>query len=95
MPEHDRKEGGEQQSGGFLGGFGKKLNEIAGGGTSGEQKEDQLDKAVDWVQEHVLKEGQQSNESAQEQFKDEQISDFIRSQYKNATGKDFPVADKS
>lgn len=51
--------------------------------------------AVDWVQENVLKQGQQSNESAQEQFKDEQISDFIRSQYKNATGKDFPVADKS
>lgn len=47
------------------------------------------------MQENVLKQGQQSNESAQEQFKDEQISDFIRSQYKNATGKDFPVADKS
>jgi hypothetical protein len=38
--------------------------------------------------------GDQSNESALEQAKDEQISDFIRSQYKGATGKDFPIADK-
>jgi hypothetical protein len=29
-----------------------------------------------------------------EQAKDEQISDFIRGQYKNASGKEFPVADK-
>lgn len=39
--------------------------------------------------------GDQSNESAVEQAKDEQISDFIRKQYKSTTGKDFPVADKS
>lgn len=38
--------------------------------------------------------GDQSNESAIEQAKDEQISDMIRQQYKNATGKDFPIADK-
>ena len=50
--------------------------------------------AIDWVQEHVLGQGQQSNESAAEQLKDEQISDFIRDQYKKATGKDFPIADK-
>jgi hypothetical protein len=56
---------------------------------------DYLDKGVDWVQEHVLGEGPQDNESALEQAKDEQISDFIRSQYKTATGKDFPIADKS
>jgi len=46
------------------------------------------------VQENVLKQGDQSNESAVEQAKDEQISDFIRDQYKKQTGSDFPVADK-
>ena len=46
------------------------------------------------MQEHVLGQGQQSDESAAEQFKDEQISDFIRKQYKSATGKEFPVKDK-
>ena len=50
--------------------------------------------AIDWVQEHVMHQGDQSNESAAEQFKDEQISDFIRDQYKKTTGKDFPIADK-
>ncbi|KAI0752585.1 hypothetical protein C8Q80DRAFT_1147088 [Daedaleopsis nitida] len=91
--ESERKD--EHESGGFFGGFGNKLNEMAGGGTAGEQKEDKLDKGIDWVQEHVLQQGQQSNESAQEQFKDEQISDFIRNQYKKATGHEFPAADKS
>jgi hypothetical protein len=38
--------------------------------------------------------GDQSNESAAEQVKDEAISDTIRSQYKNTTGSDFPIADK-
>lgn len=38
--------------------------------------------------------GDQSNESAIEQAKDEQISDFIRGQYKSTTGKEFPVKDK-
>jgi len=37
----------------------------------------------------------QSNESAVEQAKDEKISDAIRRQYKNTTGSEFPVADKS
>jgi hypothetical protein len=45
-------------------------------------------------QERVLKQGSQSNESAVEQLKDEQISDAIRDQYKNMTGRDFPIADK-
>lgn len=49
---------------------------------------------IDLIQQHVLKQGDQSNESAVEQATDEQISDFIRGQYKNATGKEFPVADK-
>lgn len=55
---------------------------------------DPLDSAVDFAQER-MGQGQQSDESALEQAKDEQISDFIRSQYKGATGRDFPVADKS
>jgi hypothetical protein len=38
--------------------------------------------------------GDQSNESAAEQAKDEQISDFIRGKYKESTGSEFPVADK-
>ncbi len=50
---------------------------------------------VDLVQEKVLGQGPQNNESAAEQAKDEQISDFARRGYKGATGKDFPVADKS
>jgi len=46
------------------------------------------------VQEHVLHKGPQTNESAIEQAKDEQISDAIRGQYKGLTGKDFFVKDK-
>lgn len=38
--------------------------------------------------------GDQSNESAVEQAKDEAISDFIRDKYKTSTGKDFPVGDR-
>jgi hypothetical protein len=56
---------------------------------------DALDKGVDYVQEHVFKQGPQDNESAVEQAKDEQISDAIRSGYKSTTGKDFPIADKN
>ncbi|GAB1527910.1 hypothetical protein RhiTH_011098 [Rhizoctonia solani] len=84
---------GHQQAGGS-GGFMGMINNAAGGGQAGEAKEDGLDKAIDWVQEKYLGQGDQSNESALEQAKDEQISDFIRAQYKSATGKDFPIADK-
>lgn len=35
--------------------------------------------------------GAQDNESAVEQAKDEQISDFIRSKYKETTGSDIPI----
>ncbi|EFZ01175.1 hypothetical protein X797_003534 [Metarhizium robertsii] len=70
------------------------FNSMAGGGKQGEANEDGLDKAVDFVQEKVLGEGDQSNESAAEQAKDEAISDFIRDKYKETTGKDFFVADK-
>ncbi|EMD91022.1 hypothetical protein COCC4DRAFT_80839 [Bipolaris maydis ATCC 48331] len=81
-------------SGGFLGGIGNKLNEAAGGGKASEKNEDYLDKGVDFVQEKFLGQGPQDNESALEQAKDEQISDFIRGQYKSATGKDMPIQDK-
>ena len=39
--------------------------------------------------------GPQDNESAVEQAKDEQISDYIRGQYRNATGSDMPIKDKA
>ncbi|KAK0457308.1 uncharacterized protein EV420DRAFT_1644055 [Desarmillaria tabescens] len=82
-----------ESSGGLMG----KLNNALGGGEAGEKKEGKyfLDKGVDFVQEHFLGQGQQKNESALEQAKDEQISDAIRSGYKSMTGKDFPIADKS
>ncbi|KAI5919983.1 hypothetical protein F4810DRAFT_714012 [Camillea tinctor] len=80
----------EKSSGGFL----DKINAAAGGGKESEKNEDALDKGVDWVQKHVLGQGDQSNESAIEQAKDEQISDYIRGQYKKTTGTDFPIKDK-
>lgn len=49
---------------------------------------------VDFVQERFMGAGPQSNESAVEQAKDEQISDAIRRGYKSATGSDFPIKDK-
>merc|ERR1712000_124835 len=76
------------------GGFMDKINGMAGGGAKGEKNEDGLDKAVDYMQEKFLGQGDQSNESAAEQAKDEAISDFIRDKYKESTGKEFFVADK-
>ncbi|KAF8978177.1 hypothetical protein BDQ17DRAFT_1205701, partial [Cyathus striatus] len=67
---------------------------LLGGGASGEKKEDGLDKAIDFVQEHVFKQGPQHNESAIEQMKDNQIADAIRDQYQKFTGKEFPIKDK-
>ncbi|KAF2015690.1 hypothetical protein BU24DRAFT_421996 [Aaosphaeria arxii CBS 175.79] len=84
----------KQEGGGFLGGLGDKLNSAAGGGRESEKNEDLLDKGVDFVQEKFLGQGAQDNESAVEQAKDEQISDYIRKGYKSTTGSDFPVADK-
>jgi len=93
--EQTGSSGGQQQSsGGFLGGIGDKLNSAAGGGRESEKNEDYLDKGVDFVQEKFLGQGPQDNESALEQAKDEQISDFIRGQYKSATGSDIPIKDK-
>jgi hypothetical protein len=41
-----------------------------------------------------LGQGSQDNETAVEQAKDEQISDYIRGQYKKTTGSDLPIPDK-
>ncbi|GAP92981.1 hypothetical protein SAMD00023353_9900250 [Rosellinia necatrix] len=87
--ENERQQG-ENSGGGFM----DKLNSLAGGGKASEKNEDALDKGVDWVQEHVLGQGDQSNESAAEQAKDEKISDFVRDQYKKTTGSDIPIKDK-
>ena len=46
------------------------------------------------MQEYGLGQGKQDNESAVEQAKDEQISDFIRGKYKSTTGSDIPIEDK-
>ncbi|GAB0138164.1 hypothetical protein EsDP_00006408 [Epichloe bromicola] len=85
---------GENQNNSVGDMFKDKLNGMAGGGKQGEENEDGLDKAVDFVQEKFLGEGDQSNESAAEQAKDEAISDFIRDKYKTTTGKDFFIPDK-
>ena len=45
-------------------------------------------------QEKVLGQGPQDNESAVEQAKDEQISNFIRRKYKDTTGSGLPIKDK-
>ncbi|KAG8771573.1 hypothetical protein FRC12_003534 [Ceratobasidium sp. 428] len=71
----------QRDGGGFMGA----LNNMA---------DDGLDKGIDYVQQHYMGSGDQSNESALEQAKDQQISDMVRQQYKNMTGKDFPIVDK-
>ncbi|EAQ87827.1 hypothetical protein CHGG_04446 [Chaetomium globosum CBS 148.51] len=76
------------------GGFMDKLHGLAGGGPESEKKEDALDKGIDWLQEKVFKQGPQTNESAAEQAKDRLIAQQIREQYKNATGKDFPIKEE-
>jgi len=88
----EQKSGGG--GGGFLGGIGDKINSAAGGGKESEKNEDYLDKGIDLVQERVLGQGPQDNESAVEQAKDEQISDYVRGQYKSMTGSDVPIKDK-
>lgn len=84
----------QTSSGSSGGGFMDKLNGLAGGGKESEKKEDVVDKGVDWVQQNVFGQGPQDNESAIEQAKDEQISDYIRGTYKSTTGSDIPIQDK-
>ncbi|KAF8866208.1 hypothetical protein BDZ45DRAFT_710831 [Acephala macrosclerotiorum] len=83
-----------QSGGGLFDNLGDKFNSAAGGGRESEKNEDMLDKGIDFVQEKFMGQGPQDNESAVEQAKDEQISDFIRRQYKGVTGNDIPIKDK-
>ncbi|KAL0577679.1 hypothetical protein V5O48_004327 [Marasmius crinis-equi] len=69
--------------------FGEKLGSTLGLGKT-EQQEDHLDKTIDFVQEHVLRQGTQDNESQFERWKDDRIANAIRSQYESATGHEFP-----
>ncbi|KAG5916707.1 hypothetical protein E4U61_003393 [Claviceps capensis] len=96
--EHIKKDntnsGNNQDSPGSMAALKEKINGAAGGGQRGEENEDGLDKAIDFVQEKFLGQGDQSNESAAEQAKDEAISDLIRDRYKTTTGKEFFIADK-
>ncbi|KAJ2915839.1 hypothetical protein MD484_g4565, partial [Candolleomyces efflorescens] len=69
-----------------LGGKDKKSDKAE---SSSGKKDDALDKAIDFVQEHALKQGSQKNESAAEQAKDDKIKSGIKSLYKMATGKDL------
>jgi len=84
----------DQTSSSSGGGIGDSINSALGGGQSSEKNEDYLDKGIDAVQQYGFGQGAQNNENAAEQFKDEQISDAIRGQYKNFTGSDVPIADK-
>lgn len=86
--------GNQQEGGSFFDKLAGKVNTAAGGGRESEKDEDYLDKGVDFVQEKFLGGGKQDNESAIEQAKDEQISDYIRKQYKGFTGSDLPIKDK-
>ncbi|KAK3175944.1 hypothetical protein OEA41_007266 [Lepraria neglecta] len=90
--EQNQNSGGE--GGGFFGGIGDKLNSTAGGRKESEKNEDYLDKGIDAVQQYGFAQEDQSNESAVEQAKDEQTSEFVRGKYKDMTGNDMPIKDK-
>ncbi|PBL02943.1 hypothetical protein ARMGADRAFT_981894 [Armillaria gallica] len=72
-----------------------KVNAALGGGTQAEADEDHLDKAIDFVQQHIFRQGTQSHESFLEQMKDEQIANMVRKQYKEKTGHEFPSSHKT
>lgn len=48
---------------------------------------------IDYAQQ-AMGQGDQSNEGAGEQAKDEAMSDAIRDKYTSATGSDMPIKDK-
>ncbi|KAK0499687.1 hypothetical protein EDD18DRAFT_859453 [Armillaria luteobubalina] len=72
-----------------------KVNAALGGDTQAETDEDHLDKAIDFVQQHLFQQGTQSHESFWEQMKDEQIANMVRKQYKEKTGHEFPSSHKT
>lgn len=76
------------------GNLGDSLNSMAGGGKQGEANEDYLDKGIDLVQQHVMGQGPQDNETAVEQAKDKAIAGVIRDRYQQTTGSEFPIKQK-
>ncbi|KAF5370534.1 hypothetical protein D9757_010129 [Collybiopsis confluens] len=72
-------------------GLSDKIQSALGGGSKAEDNEDDLDKAIDFVQKHIFKQGSQSQETILEQMKDEKIASTIRAQYKGLTGHEFPL----
>ncbi|RKO96169.1 hypothetical protein CXG81DRAFT_3125, partial [Caulochytrium protostelioides] len=58
-------------------------------GASTREKDDALDRAIDFFQEYVLREGPQTNESTAEKIKDRMIAQTIKSQYKSIFGKEY------
>ncbi|KAL7409698.1 hypothetical protein BDY24DRAFT_444609 [Mrakia frigida] len=72
----------------------EKLEGLAGGGVKGEEREDALNKSIDWVQKVLGSTTDQSDESAAEQAKDRVIASQIRNQYERMTGKTFPLKKK-
>ncbi|KAJ3781442.1 hypothetical protein GGU10DRAFT_366729 [Lentinula aff. detonsa] len=85
---HHKKDGSSSRLGG---GISDTIQSALGGGSAAEGKEDDLDKAIDFVQQHILRQGTQSHESILEQMKDEQIARTIRAQYQKLTGHEFPM----
>ncbi|THU90103.1 hypothetical protein K435DRAFT_676510 [Dendrothele bispora CBS 962.96] len=67
---------------------------VALGGQEEEVDENALDKAIDFVQEHVLHQGPQKDEGFIERLKDEQLASAINKQYKHSIGHEFPVHKK-
>ncbi|KAK0461747.1 uncharacterized protein EV420DRAFT_1477479 [Desarmillaria tabescens] len=67
-----------------------KVTAALGGGAQAEAHE-----AIDFVQQHILRQGTQSHESFWEQMKDEQIANMIRKQYKEMTGHEFLPSHKT
>ncbi|KAK7554562.1 hypothetical protein IWX46DRAFT_218870 [Phyllosticta citricarpa] len=92
--EERRRREEEEKNKGFFDKMGDKLNTAAGGGRESEKNEDKLDKGIDFVQEHIMKQGTQSDESAWEQKKDKMIADAIRGGYKSTTGHEFFLKEK-
>ncbi|KAJ3873236.1 hypothetical protein F5051DRAFT_419772 [Lentinula edodes] len=87
MMHHRKADNSSQLSGGIT----DTIQSALGGGSKAEENEDDLDKAIDFVQHHILRQGAQSHESILEQLKDEQIARTIRAQYQNLTGREFPL----
>ena len=50
--------------------------------------------AIDFIQGHILHQGDQSNETALEQMKDGQIAAAIRTSYRQVTGHELPLKEK-